>query len=957
MKRCAILAWMIVVGWTHLALAASGPQTLFLAITRGWEMHVKDHRYRGPLSRELVRQALFLAAHEELGLDVRDALLGETMPAEGDNEPFEVAVAPGKNRLELLRGFGTRQASIWHADFDFSGNKLSYPELVSASEKLARTEWVAVLKQSGFAGADRHPGSKRTRQMPEAVETLLNDLTFSAQFDAVRRLHVALEQDRDSPVLLGGLIRGYAQLGLLTEPYFCSLHSVFTARALLYAQRWVVQANADTESLRHLAFAEALAGLHGIALDDLDRADRAAAGRTSAPPVAPWVEWIRSFCRIDQLALAPQRAGPQNLPALLRFLALEHEGDGAQLRLFGPDILKQIPECYRLYPGVEGQGIFRERLYARMLSIAGLPNSVEEFVKTSGEAAAAVNANAAILAEFDRRATLISKLCNAAESERSRLKSTAASPLSWVALAQMIRQISFLQTFRQAALNFSVAGNNVDELLDATVPLFEQNPLMPVLGMFVSNEKDRAFALANMTKKFDWYQLDIHDEPLFWPLRLTVSDLGGSLLDYLDSLRDDVANDWLISRGDQFPPSTEQAHRLLDVSPFSPKAMAQLLRYDWGWAKSHVADWEKLSAGHPSLALTLGLQLERAKEFAKAERQFKIAIELEFSAPGYLGLAECYQQQGDLDRWRATLNKFIDKTRDPEIRALAQGRFIEHYILERDWKKALPYVAIVENTHNVPARYMSAVVYEHSANWGKAEPLFQALSNEPGVSPDELFCFYQRTGQGDLASRRAAESLVDDAKDRMSISKLVAYNQLCGNSKRALEIAEAALHGLPSPELGLLAALSAEDLKDQSRRDKALDFIANHAANYQPQSNTEPASELISLSKLWIADLAKGGKAEFDWSELDKIGAHCAPEAKDEFYYFVGAYLDRHGKPEKAIDYWKMVMFSRVMPGYPQTLAGAALLKHKIGPEKLAAEEQQAKSAKSKPDAKPAAQK
>src|SRR5205814_991070 len=56
-------------------------------------------------TRELFRQAVLLAAREELGLRTRDSSLGELPRGSADEARLEFAGSPGqKNLLELLRG-------------------------------------------------------------------------------------------------------------------------------------------------------------------------------------------------------------------------------------------------------------------------------------------------------------------------------------------------------------------------------------------------------------------------------------------------------------------------------------------------------------------------------------------------------------------------------------------------------------------------------------------------------------------------------------------------------------------------------------------------------------------------------------------------------------------------------------------------------------------------------------
>src|SRR5205823_4173598 len=104
-------------------------------------------------------------------------------------------------------------------------------------ERLSRKEFVAALRRAGFGGKPRP--ADRSVPVPPATEKLLGEMTFTSQYAALRDLHGAARARGESPWLVGGLVRAYANLGMLTECHWSSAPKVFQARALLYAQRLV----------------------------------------------------------------------------------------------------------------------------------------------------------------------------------------------------------------------------------------------------------------------------------------------------------------------------------------------------------------------------------------------------------------------------------------------------------------------------------------------------------------------------------------------------------------------------------------------------------------------------------------------------------------------------------------------------------------------------------------------
>ena len=179
---------------------------------------------------------------------------------------------------------------------------------------------------------------------------MLDRMDLVAQFAAIRALHGALRTSR-SPELEGALVRGYANLGLLTEQNWDPSHKVFKARALLYAQRMVAQAPSSW-SLSHRAYARALAGMHQEALNDLEEAGKRPAGEKGVKPA--WVELIAASCRFDTAPLeaAGRDAHLGELALLLRFLALEDPATPLVALNAGSDALARRPDLYRVIDGM-----------------------------------------------------------------------------------------------------------------------------------------------------------------------------------------------------------------------------------------------------------------------------------------------------------------------------------------------------------------------------------------------------------------------------------------------------------------------------------------------------------------------------------------------------------------------------------------------------------------------------
>src|SRR5205085_1810601 len=118
-------------------------------------------------------------------------------------------------------------------------------------------------------------GSRNRRgdaRVPDAVEAQLGELAIFSQFSALRQLHALVREQGESPALLGGLVRGYANLAEETRFHWNGSSKTFSARSLLYAQRLFAADPKSKLALWTRAYARALAGLNAEALADLDEA-------------------------------------------------------------------------------------------------------------------------------------------------------------------------------------------------------------------------------------------------------------------------------------------------------------------------------------------------------------------------------------------------------------------------------------------------------------------------------------------------------------------------------------------------------------------------------------------------------------------------------------------------------------------------------------------------------------
>jgi len=349
----AVAVWVaILLGMIRLAKAAEepSPQTVvYLDRPTRYGPAANEMTTGGILSQELARQAFLIAAREEMGLTTRDARLGDPMPTEGNNLSFAFG-AKKEDRfnppLDVLRGVPGKRELVLRHKLQGRIAPFRYRQHAEEMEQLSRTVFVEALKKAGFSG---QPLPQSDAAVPEAVENLLGEMTFTSQFSALRQLHKLMSTKGSSPALTGALVRGYSSLGYLTEDYWAPSYKIFKARALLYAQRMCAANESDPVAHWHRAYALGMIGLPNDALADMQEGNQlwAAMPDANRPARPEWVDLIAAHSRYDVGKLDASKApkSQQQLTWLLRFCCYERARSVWQARDIATRAMSLMPDC------------------------------------------------------------------------------------------------------------------------------------------------------------------------------------------------------------------------------------------------------------------------------------------------------------------------------------------------------------------------------------------------------------------------------------------------------------------------------------------------------------------------------------------------------------------------------------------------------------------------------------
>lgn len=287
-----------------------------------------ENSFGSAFLKQLRRQALLVAARDELGLRTRDLFLQESLPGEDggaveitDIETFPSADPEYVDHRQFVAELERRSREV------FPG------ELIKLGARK-----VSPVKPEGEAA----PG--------EAAIKLLHEYALIPQFDAVRRLHAEIREKGETLPRLAALVRAYSQLQLLTNYAPRDSHRVFQARAILYAQRAVARFGETPETLSLRAAAWSLNNFPRIAREEFAAAD------PEKSVSQAWIDFARYYAAFDfqglDKAMEAYAENKAELPLakLLRFLMLVDTRNGVALaRPYGETILADLPDCGRLY--------------------------------------------------------------------------------------------------------------------------------------------------------------------------------------------------------------------------------------------------------------------------------------------------------------------------------------------------------------------------------------------------------------------------------------------------------------------------------------------------------------------------------------------------------------------------------------------------------------------------------
>lgn len=905
--------------------------------------------------RELGRQAILLAAREELGYPTRDQTLGERID-EAKQNVFDAMIESRHGqglRLLVRRGDETVYD---HEVEDAIGPVFDIQRLAQKLEPLTRGELADALADAlDDTGIERRPNRVvESAAAPAEAEILLSRMDHISQFHALRLLHQAVRETGESPELTGAIARGYANLAMLDVTTMDARSVAYRARAMLYAERLRSRAPRAPETAWTLAYVYALAGYPTIALDSLEAAD----GAADAADAPRWLEVIVAGCHhnfTDLAAVAYDRRDERaELAAVLLMRSAVTSGSKVLAIETGNECLRTAPGCLWIADAVDdaagvslrhrtsliGPGLHGRVLSTALPEILDLPASIATGLvdSTRGksdleEADVQVSVNPVAFAQISGR------LHDAAAGDNQ-------EP-SWGVLAGDIQAWTTLHLYRRGHfLRFSLDWDAAD-FVAAMEPAFADDRWAPVLRTLGVTPTNRVEPYAELVAEFELLDANyLSSAGWFWEVPRGVrlkNTTAGAACSVVSGARGATELEYALKlRNNNAETRVRHARWMFDCSKHAPLRIAVLIRDDPQTTDEQVAQWTEEYGDHPVVALALGQRAERRDQHEEAIRHFETYLSRSPDAGRFIELAGIYYRLGD-DRWLETLEEILDHEDYALDHARAAVTIAATLLQEGEYDAAATWAS--RGAESGAAWAMTMDCECRAAQGMLKETVKLAELNSKRYDNPDWYAWCVLTGEGDLEAawkwkkdyraRRGGFS----ARDAEFAETLHLWAQ--GKEQECLEMLVARAEKNDSHWDPIAIAMLAERFGDEALRDK---WLAKAAARVESTTdNPYPRLAVLLQSAVKTGSLDKDAIPKI----VEDLGLDVGWEPPVNF--FAGMYCENRGDNEAAIEYWKTCVRHRTRDHWVRLMAAIEL--RKAGADPFRVEGRQVSQALWKPQA------
>lgn len=618
--------------------------------------------------REIFRQHVLMVAREEFGFATRDVTLGEPVDRNSP-ECFHLRVVSFEDHpveLTLRRGDQViYEGKAVEAECDVLKQFRDLPKYaINMRESI-----VTALKAAGYA--HKALPNVALEALPQDIEDLLKQMNIVSQYAAVRQLHQLMQKHGESPAILGGLARGYANLSQLTLPLLDLRYRAFCARSLLYANRLENLLPDSPVGYWHRAYTFLSMGYPRAAQEELNDAK----AKTKNNPTEPqWLKLIPLYVDYQykefEKLVEDEKYEYRETAALLWFIASRMSASPAFTIETGLKVRQVIPNSQRLIAGLfdtAGVALNHE------LSVAGPPALI-----------ATIDEHLTEIADLPKSKTTKPKRKNDNEADQdeesagfSQLKATTQmlqaagkqdhQEPSFYVLESTLRAWSLQHLFQRAQFLRGYLGVDATDFVDATKAYVKDDPFCDYYTAMAYSNYSPAENANILTQEIQHVELNYcsiaYDALGGFPRNAKTKN--GTLYDYVlfswkdaDHLEETCCKKMNTDFSSEWKARLDLAKWMRKLSLNSPMRYSELILLDWDNIKDQADDWETKYSGYPCLHFSMARVRKPRGELDRAIEHYHHYLSLVQDPRGYIGMAEAmYMKDRTSDEWISTLEK------------------------------------------------------------------------------------------------------------------------------------------------------------------------------------------------------------------------------------------------------------------------------------------------------------
>jgi len=908
--------------------------------------------------RELIRQALLIAAREELHVPTYDETLGETSPKNIEVlhlflRERQMKEGPWKVTLYAYNE-QTKEKSeepIWEKEYPFDENRANlYADMAEKLNISVTQDLVQALQASGLR--NEQPSREAGALVePNQLDEMLREVDFVKQFAAVRSAHQSIAITGESPEQLSVLVRGYANMSMLSWHQYNATTYAYIARAWLYAERLKSLSKENNISLWNSAYAWALGGGLNHALADLRHIGdpmQSSPGAENAPP--NWMKLIDPYCKSNREAT--KQVGELNEDLKPWATRLWFEITRTYLHTdwtyhAGSETIETSPTAYGVYATMAayGAGLRTGRSGAYQAPIAfgqhaphsldavpGMPKLIRDFLPTSAFKQSLLSG---VYKDPDTEDSFSGAMAFIAKLLRNEDEKASSSDLSWSALAYFLEEEMFIQIVNFLSVSTNATESSQADEVAAVMPFIKDHRYASYIAMMRYNWRHEVEQIKQTVRA-----IEIVDA------RRSMVYMGYRLWDFKDENGKEIGKtamnqatlcftvkgilvhyfflptNW---KSLNMEISNRSVETLSEIAPHSEIAVRFELHTNKDPSTQQLDAWQQELSEDATAFSKLGDSYLKKGDIEKAAACFaKSAAMLPMSATS-TKLANIYWET-DFDKWEKPLLDFLTS----EDSGLAHSRVhrqlalgYQHYGL---WEQSKPHALAAGQTWSATGLQLASENCEALAEWQESEYWVRERSEKyPSYSGEKWYFWCRRTGRGnELDAQAVAQKYFEGEFRRPTrwnyISK-GAYHILEQDLPSALQAYQKSQSIKAVFTCSFMIAQLSRQLGNEEARTQVLADIEKAAEDpdHFGKEVTEVGLAIVELLKTGDDSPEKIGRIEKLLENYDKEVTRSA------FAYFVGAELEALENQEEAEKYWRRAMNLPDRDRVYATLSGSKL--------------------------------